>query len=159
MRWQLWPARTLTPLASIEIRHLGGALARPATGGGAQPSIDASYVMHAAGFTPTPELAAAVRGHAQAVKDALGSQAFSWEATKKIFDPSGTFCSQLLDSAASSPFPYMHAAAEATACHQGCCAESRRRVCRTGVRARVRTASTRYSTATLSCVTPASPAR
>jgi FAD/FMN-containing dehydrogenase len=60
-----------TPLASIEIRHLGGALARPATGGGAQPSIDASYVMHAAGFTPTPELAAAVRGHAQAIKDAL----------------------------------------------------------------------------------------
>src|SRR6516165_6821706 len=26
-----------TPLASVEVRHLGGALARPAPGGGAQP--------------------------------------------------------------------------------------------------------------------------
>src|SRR5215813_7390843 len=60
-----------TPLASVEIRHLGGALARPAPGGGAQPSIDADYLMFAAGFTPTPDLADAVRGHAQAVKDAL----------------------------------------------------------------------------------------
>jgi FAD/FMN-containing dehydrogenase len=60
-----------TPLASIEIRHLGGALARPAPAGGAQAQIDARYAMFAAGFTPTPDLAAAVRGHAQAVKDAL----------------------------------------------------------------------------------------
>jgi len=59
------------PLTSIEIRHLGGALARPARGGGAQPNIDASYLMFAGGFTPTPELDAAVRGQAQAVKEAL----------------------------------------------------------------------------------------
>ena len=62
-----------TPLASIEIRHLGGALARPARGGGAQATIDAQYLLGAGGFTPTPELAAAVRGHAQAVKDALAA--------------------------------------------------------------------------------------
>jgi FAD/FMN-containing dehydrogenase len=62
-----------TPLLSIEIRHLGGALARPAPNGGAQPSIDASYVIFAGGLTPTPELAAAVRAHAQAVKDALAA--------------------------------------------------------------------------------------
>ena len=62
-----------TPLASIEIRHLGGALARPAPGGGAQATIDAQYLLGAGGFTPTPELAAAVRGHAQAVKDALAA--------------------------------------------------------------------------------------
>ncbi|HEV2255123.1 MAG TPA: FAD-dependent oxidoreductase [Streptosporangiaceae bacterium] len=60
-----------TPLASIEVRHLGGALGRPASDAGAQPTIDASYAMFAAGFTPTPELAATVRGHAQTVKDAL----------------------------------------------------------------------------------------
>ena len=59
-----------TPLASIEIRHLGGALARPAPGG-AQPTIDAAYLMFAGGFTPTPELADTVRAHAQALKDAL----------------------------------------------------------------------------------------
>jgi FAD/FMN-containing dehydrogenase len=60
-----------TPLASIEVRHLGGALARPAPDGGAQASIDATYAMFAGGFTPTPELAATVRRHVQAVKDAL----------------------------------------------------------------------------------------
>jgi FAD/FMN-containing dehydrogenase len=62
-----------TPLASIEVRQLGGALARPAPDGGAQASIDAKYAMFAGGLTPTPELAAAVRGHAQAVKDALAA--------------------------------------------------------------------------------------
>jgi FAD/FMN-containing dehydrogenase len=60
-----------TSLASIEIRHLGGALARPAPGGGAQPKIDARYLTFAGGFTPTPELADAVRAQIRAVKDAL----------------------------------------------------------------------------------------
>jgi hypothetical protein len=62
---------TGTPLATIEVCHLGGALARPVPDGGAQPSIDANYLLIAAGITPTPDLAAAVRAQAQAVKDAL----------------------------------------------------------------------------------------
>ena len=61
-----------TPLLSVEVRHLGGALARPAPGAGAQPDVGAEYVMFAGGFTPTPELVGAVRAHAQAIKDALG---------------------------------------------------------------------------------------
>jgi len=60
-----------TPLASIEVRHLGGALARPAPGGGAQPSIDANYLIFAAGAAPAPDLAAAIRAQAHAVKHAL----------------------------------------------------------------------------------------
>jgi hypothetical protein len=60
-----------TPLASVEIRHLGGALARTAPGGGAQSAIDARYLVYAAGGTPTPELAAMTRARARAVKDAL----------------------------------------------------------------------------------------
>jgi FAD/FMN-containing dehydrogenase len=71
-----------TPLASIEVRHLGGALARPAPGGGAQATIDAAYAMFAAGFTPTPELAAAVREHAQAAKDALAP----WHASYDYYN-------------------------------------------------------------------------
>jgi hypothetical protein len=71
-----------TPLASIEVRHLGGALARPAPDGGAQAKIDASYGMFAAGFTPTPELAAAVREHAQAAKDALAA----WHASYDYYN-------------------------------------------------------------------------
>jgi hypothetical protein len=60
-----------TALSSVEVRHLGGALARPAAGGGAQPSIDANYLVFAAGAAPTPGLAAAIRAQAQAVKEAL----------------------------------------------------------------------------------------
>ena len=62
-----------TPLLSVEIRHLGGALARPAPDGGAQPKVDAEYVIFAVGFTPTPDLTATVRAHAQTLKDALGA--------------------------------------------------------------------------------------
>jgi FAD/FMN-containing dehydrogenase len=60
-----------TPLLGIELRHLGGALAREAPGGGAQARIDARYVMFAGGLAPTPELGDAVRAHVQAAKDAF----------------------------------------------------------------------------------------
>ena len=60
-----------TPLASIEVRHLGGALARPAPGGGAQTAIDARYTTYAGGAAPTAELAAVLRAGARAVNDAL----------------------------------------------------------------------------------------
>jgi hypothetical protein len=69
-------------LASVEVRHLGGALARPVPGGGAQPSIDANYLLFAVGVTPTPDLAAAVRAQAQAVKDALAP----WHASYDYYN-------------------------------------------------------------------------
>jgi hypothetical protein len=71
-----------TPPTSVEVRHLGGALARPAPGGGAQPSIDASYVLAAVGATPTPDLTGPVRAHVQAVKDALAP----WHASYDYYD-------------------------------------------------------------------------
>src|SRR5262249_35447728 len=61
-----------TLLASVEVGHLGGALARPTPGGGAQPSIDANYLLVAVGAMPAPDLAAAVHAQVRAVKDALG---------------------------------------------------------------------------------------
>jgi len=71
-----------TSLLSVEVRHLGGALARPAPGAGAQPAIDAAYVMFAVGFTPTPELARPVRAQAQAIKDALSP----WHASYDYYN-------------------------------------------------------------------------
>jgi len=68
-----------TQLASVEVRHLGGALARPAADGGAQPSIDASYLLYAAGLAPIPEAVTVVRRQAQAVKDALASRHASYD--------------------------------------------------------------------------------
>jgi FAD/FMN-containing dehydrogenase len=70
------------PPNSVEVRHLGGALARPAPGGGAQPSIDASYLLYAVGATPTPDLAGPVGAHVQAVKDALAP----WQASYDYYD-------------------------------------------------------------------------
>ena len=71
-----------TPLSSIEVRHLGGALARPAAGGGAQPSIDARYLLFAVGAIPAPDLAGPVRAHVQAVKDALAP----WHASYNSYN-------------------------------------------------------------------------
>ena len=70
------------PLSSVEVRHLGGALARPAPGGGAQPRIDASYLLFAVGATPTPDLAGPVGARVQAVKDALAP----WHASYDYYD-------------------------------------------------------------------------
>ena len=61
-----------TLLVSVEVGHLGGALARPAPGGGAQPSIDANYLLTAVAAMPAPDLATAARAQVRAVKDALG---------------------------------------------------------------------------------------
>jgi len=69
-----------TPPVSVEVRHLGGALARPVAGGGAQPSIDGSYMLVVIDVAPTPELAGPVRTQVQAVKDALAL----WHAS---YDP------------------------------------------------------------------------
>jgi FAD/FMN-containing dehydrogenase len=75
-----------TTLTSVEVVHLGGALARPAPGGGAQPSIDANYLLTAVGATPTPDLAAAVRAQAYAVKDALAP----WHASYHYYNSEDT---------------------------------------------------------------------
>lgn len=66
-----------TPLTSVEIRQLGGALGRPASGAGAQPSIEASYLLFCTGIAPTSEAATTVREHAQTVRDA----AAPWHAS------------------------------------------------------------------------------
>jgi hypothetical protein len=60
-----------TPLQSVEIRHLGGALAREAPDGGAQPTIEASHVIFAGGITPTAEMRELARRDALVLKDAM----------------------------------------------------------------------------------------
>jgi FAD/FMN-containing dehydrogenase len=61
-----------SPLISIEVRHLGGELARQAPGAGALASLDGQFAMYAVGMTPTPELDAAVKAHVEIVLTALG---------------------------------------------------------------------------------------
>ncbi|MEV0565083.1 FAD-binding oxidoreductase [Dactylosporangium sp. NPDC050588] len=58
---------TSLPVAA-ELRHLGGALGRPAPGAGALPSLDGSFALYTAGIAATPAIgAAAVRDAARVV--------------------------------------------------------------------------------------------
>jgi hypothetical protein len=54
-----------------ELRHLGGALGRPAAGGGACSHVDAAYALLAVAIAPSPEAAAAGRRDARALRDAM----------------------------------------------------------------------------------------
>jgi FAD/FMN-containing dehydrogenase len=65
-----------SPLISVDVRHLGGALARNAPGHGALATIDADFALYAVGAAPTPELGAAVRAHLERVLAALSQ----WDA-------------------------------------------------------------------------------
>jgi FAD/FMN-containing dehydrogenase len=49
-----------SPLTSVELRHLGGALRRTAPGSGVLATVDADYLLFAVGSAPTAELAEAV---------------------------------------------------------------------------------------------------
>jgi FAD/FMN-containing dehydrogenase len=52
-----------TPLLLTELRHLGGALARPDQNGGALSHLDATFLMFGIGMPMTPELGQAINAH------------------------------------------------------------------------------------------------
>lgn len=60
-----------SPLISVEVRHLGGALARSAPGAGAVATIEGEFAMFAVGSAATPELGAAVSAHIEIVQASL----------------------------------------------------------------------------------------
>jgi FAD/FMN-containing dehydrogenase len=62
---------TTTALLSAELRHLGGALARPAEGGGALDRLPGDYAVYAVAVAPVPEAAAVGRAGITALLEAL----------------------------------------------------------------------------------------
>jgi hypothetical protein len=70
------------PLLSLEVRHLGGALARPSHEHGAVGSIEAAFAVFAVGFAPTPEAGAAIEQAVDRTKDALAR----WESGRTYFN-------------------------------------------------------------------------
>ncbi len=60
-----------TALLSIELRHLGGALAHPSPGDGAAGTLDAEFAHFSLGLPMTPEMGAAIRTDVQRVLDVL----------------------------------------------------------------------------------------
>jgi hypothetical protein len=75
-----------TTLTSIEVRHLDGALRRPAADGGALPTIDASYALYGTGVATTPDAVATVRGQVRWLKDALAP----WHASYGYYNTTDT---------------------------------------------------------------------
>jgi FAD/FMN-containing dehydrogenase len=60
-----------SPLLSVELWHLGGAMAERPAHAGAVGHLDAEFVMHAVGVTPDAATYAKVEAHAQLVERAL----------------------------------------------------------------------------------------
>jgi Berberine and berberine like len=58
-------------LASVELRHCGGALSRASGGAGALASLPGSFLAFAVGFVPVPEAMAPTRAWLDAFKAAL----------------------------------------------------------------------------------------
>ncbi|MDT4915212.1 MAG: hypothetical protein QOC66_4340 [Pseudonocardiales bacterium] len=61
------------PLLSIELRHLGGAVAAGRAAGGAVDGIDAEFALFAVGITPDEEAMRAVRSSVDAVQHTMAS--------------------------------------------------------------------------------------
>ena len=61
----------------MELRHLGGAIARESEVGGAVSSFDSGFLMYAVGVTPDAATAAKVEAHVEVVTQALSP----WAAT------------------------------------------------------------------------------
>jgi FAD binding domain len=64
-------AASSSPLVSLELRQLGGELARARPENGALAAVDAGYALYGVGVAPTPEAAAAVGVHVEDVTDAM----------------------------------------------------------------------------------------
>ena len=60
-----------SPLLSVEVRHLGGALTRKSPGAGALATIDGKFALFAVGMAMTPEMGAAVKANVEIVQAVL----------------------------------------------------------------------------------------
>jgi hypothetical protein len=60
-----------SPLLLSELRHLGGALGRPAQNCGALSHLDANFAMYSVGLPMTPELGEAIPGHLERIAEAM----------------------------------------------------------------------------------------
>ncbi len=85
------------PLIAVELRHLGGAYARPRPDHGATGAIAAPYLLELVGLAPTPEADHQVGAYHQQVSDALAE----WTAgtTLANFADPAAECHRVFDAA------------------------------------------------------------
>ncbi|MFN8122115.1 MAG: FAD-binding oxidoreductase [Thermoleophilia bacterium] len=79
---------TGSPLISVEVRHLGGALAEARDGAGALAAVPAPFAWFAVGAIPVPEAAGVVHGTIAAVGEALSP----WDAGRSYLNFAETPC-------------------------------------------------------------------
>jgi FAD/FMN-containing dehydrogenase len=78
-----------SPLLSVELRQLGGAVAEGSPDHGAVGSFDAGFALFGIGMAPNPEMKAVVESHVAALKEALAP----WSADRSYFN----FADRLMD--------------------------------------------------------------
>jgi FAD/FMN-containing dehydrogenase len=71
-----------SPLLSVEVRHLGGALSNASSSNGALSSIDAGFALYAVGIAMDAEMKAAVQAYVAKVQDALAA----WSAGRSFMN-------------------------------------------------------------------------
>ena len=71
-----------SPLLAAELRQCGGAVGRPAEGGGALLHLDAEYVFSGIGLPMSPEMGQAINERIDAICQALGP----WSTASRYFN-------------------------------------------------------------------------
>ena len=71
-----------SPLISVEVRHLGGALGRAHDSHGALAAVEADFALYAVGMAPDADAAAAVNDHIDVVKGAVSE----WSAGRRFLN-------------------------------------------------------------------------
>jgi FAD/FMN-containing dehydrogenase len=71
-----------SPLVSVEVRHLGGALGRAHDNHGALAAIEADFGLYAVGMAPDADAATAVNAHIDVVKGAVSE----WHAERRLLN-------------------------------------------------------------------------
>jgi hypothetical protein len=83
-----------SPLLSVELRTLGGALRRPAPSGGAMSSVPGRFLFYSVGIAPDPASQGAVGAHIELVRESLSAWANPHSCmgfTEHAVDPSTFF--------------------------------------------------------------------
>jgi FAD/FMN-containing dehydrogenase len=81
-----------SPLLSLELRHLGGALARREADHGALPRIDGDFLLYGVGMAMTPEMAGALRAHFPDIRKAMDPWVAGREALNFVGHPVDSAC-------------------------------------------------------------------
>ena len=71
-----------TPLLSVELRHLGGAVGRAPEGHGALAALEGDFALFAVGIAPHPAAVAAIKAHLDVVEGAI----CEWDAGRRYLN-------------------------------------------------------------------------